>query len=29
MKHGKLDQLPEQAVSHDPDIKKRVMFKRN
>jgi quercetin dioxygenase-like cupin family protein len=26
MKHGKLDQLPEQPVSHDPDIKKRVMF---
>jgi quercetin dioxygenase-like cupin family protein len=28
MKHGNLDQLPEQPVSHDPGIKKRVMFKR-
>lgn len=27
MKHGKLDHLPEQPVSHDPAIKKRVLFK--
>ena len=27
MKHGRLDHLPEQPVSHDPGIKKRVMFK--
>lgn len=28
MKHGELHHLPEQPVSHDPNIKKRVMFKR-
>jgi quercetin dioxygenase-like cupin family protein len=27
MKHGKLDHLPEQPVSHNPDITKRVLFK--
>ena len=27
MKHGQLDHLPEQPVSHNPDIKKRVLFK--
>ena len=27
MKHGNLDHLPEQPVSHDPAIKKRVMLK--
>ena len=27
MKHGNLDHLPEQPVSHNPDIKKRVLFK--
>jgi quercetin dioxygenase-like cupin family protein len=27
MKHGKLDHLPDQPVSHNPDITKRVLFK--
>jgi hypothetical protein len=27
MKHGKLNQLPEQPVSHGPEIKKQVLFK--
>ena len=26
MKHGTLDHLPEQPVSHDPAIHKRVLF---
>ena len=27
MKHGNIHQLPEQPISHDPAIKKRVMFR--